>query len=66
MMGLSLMDDTLPVLKQNNAIWRLQKMICMAAGRHALLRPLHKCLPMHLVPLHCSRLKTGDVKAMVS
>jgi electron transport complex protein RnfC len=67
MMGLSLMDDTLPVLKQNNAILAFaEDDVCMAAQATCIrcARCINAC-PMHLVPPSiAAALKTGDVKAM--
>lgn len=62
MMGLALMDDELPVLKQNNAILALAEEDVVSAAASPCIR-CGRCVdacPMHLVPpTSCGRIRPG-------
>ena len=67
MMGLALMDDTLPILKQNNAILALAEEDVVSTAASPCIR-CGRCVdacPMHLVPPSIVRaFQTGDVDQM--
>lgn len=67
MMGLALMDDELPVLKQNNAILALAEEDVVSTAASPCIR-CGRCVdacPMHLVPPNIVRAyQTGDVDQM--
>lgn len=67
MMGLALMDDTLPILKQNNAILALTEKESAALEPSACIR-CGRCVeacPMHLVPpAIAAAYQNGDAAAM--
>ena len=67
MMGLALMDDTMPVLKQNNAILALSEEDVLQTEASPCIR-CGRCVdacPMHLVPPSiAAAYKNGDPAAM--
>ena len=67
MMGLALVDDSLPVLKQNNAILALAQRDCKPEKATACIR-CGRCVaacPMGLMPTAAERqVKTGDASAL--
>ena len=68
MMGLALMDDTLPILKQNNAILAFNEKDAQMTAATTCIR-CGRCVdacPMHLMPTAIARAyAAGDVEDMV-